>query len=117
MLNTPNVAQTLTENAPLFAALGDSTRLDLLLQLGEGGLCSITQLAEGRAQSRQAIRKHLQVLEGVQLIRGVRRGRPPLFQIEPQTIAIAAQSLIAIAHQWDDALSRLKSFVESDDPV
>jgi len=112
MLKTTSVAQTLTENAPLFAALGDPTRLALLLQLGEGGLCSITELAEGRPQTRQAIRKHLQVLEAVQLIRGVRRGRQHLFQIEPKTLEIAAQSLAAISRQWDDALSRLKLLVE-----
>src|SRR5690606_20486643 len=99
-----NVASTLTQNVPLFAALGDPTRLALLLQLGEGGLCSITQLAEGRPQSRQAIRKHLQILESVQLISGIRRGREHLFQVEPKTIELAAQSLAAISRQWDDAL-------------
>jgi DNA-binding transcriptional ArsR family regulator len=112
MLKSTSTAQTLTDNASLFAALGDPTRLELLLQLGESGLCSITQLAEGRPQTRQAIRKHLQVLEGVQLIRGVRRGRQHLFQVEPKTLEIAAQSLAAISRQWDDALLRLKAFVE-----
>ncbi len=79
-----NVASTLTQNAPLFAVLGDQTRLALLLQLGEGGLCSITQLAEGRPQSRQAIRKHLQILEGVRLISGIRRGANTSFRLNPK---------------------------------
>jgi DNA-binding transcriptional ArsR family regulator len=114
MSTTLSASQTFAQNAPLFAALGDPTRLTLLLQLGEGGLCSITQLAEGRPQTRQAIRKHLQVLEGAQLIRGVRRGRQHLFQIEPKTLELAAQSLTAISRQWDDALARLKAFVEDE---
>ncbi len=102
----------LVQNAPLFAALGDETRLSLLLQLGEANLCSITQLAEGRPQSRQAIRKHLQILEDVHLVRGLRRGRENLFQVEPKTMEVAAQSLQAISNQWDAALAQLKSFVE-----
>ncbi|MCM2372724.1 ArsR/SmtB family transcription factor [Aporhodopirellula aestuarii] len=104
--------RTFTKNASLFAALGDETRLSLLVQLGGGNLCSITQLAEGRPQTRQAIRKHLHVLEAVDLVKGVRRGRENLFQIEPKVVESAAQSLVAISQQWDDALSRLKSFVE-----
>ena len=112
MLTTTKSVKQLMKNAPLFAALGDETRLSLLLQLGEGGLCSITQLAEGRPQTRQAIRKHLQVLQEVNLIRGVRRGRENLFQIAPNTVDAAAQTLVAISRQWDDALHRLKSFVE-----
>ena len=115
MSTTTSEATALTQNAPLFAALGDPTRLALLLQLGEGGLCSITQLAEGRPQTRQAIRKHLQILEGVRLISGIRRGREHLFQVEPKTMEIAAQSLTAISRQWDDALLRLKAFVEQAD--
>jgi DNA-binding transcriptional ArsR family regulator len=112
MSTTTSTAQAFAENAPLFAALGDPTRLELLLQLGENGLCSVTQLAEGRPQTRQAIRKHLQVLESVQLVSGARRGREHLFRIEPRSIEIAAQSLTAISRQWDDALLRLKNFVE-----
>ncbi len=100
------------KHVPLFAALGDETRLSLLLQLGEGNLCSITELSEGRPQTRQAIRKHLEILESVALIRGVRRGRENLFQLEPKTLETATQSLAAISRQWEDALLRLKSFVE-----
>jgi DNA-binding transcriptional ArsR family regulator len=102
----------LAQTAPLFAALGDETRLSLLVQLGEGRLCSITQLAQARPQTRQAIRKHLHILENVQLIRSVRRGRENLFKIEPKTIEAVAQSLTAISAQWDNAMARLKDFVE-----
>ena len=111
MSNT-KIGKQLVKQVPLFAALGDETRLSLLLQLGEGRLCSITQLSEGRPQTRQAIRKHLQILESVSLVRGVRQGRENLFQLEPKALQTAAQSLEAIAQQWDDALHRLKAFVE-----
>ncbi len=112
MLANSSAAKQLTKKAPVFAALGDETRLSLLLQLGEGSLYSITQLAEGRPQTRQAIRKHLQILEDVALVRAVRRGREHLFQLQPESLEAAAQSLEAISLQWEDALQRLKTFVE-----
>ena len=87
-------------------------RLTLLTRLSEGSQCSITQLAEGSTITRQAITKHLRVLEGAGLVRGVRRGRESLFQFEPKPLEEARDSLDVIARQWDDALARLKSFVE-----
>lgn len=112
MSQATKTIRRLAKSAPLFAALGDTTRLALLEQLGTGSLCSITQLAEGRQQTRQAIRKHLQTLEDVKLVRAVRRGRENLFQIEPDTLAAAGQSLEEISRQWGAALNRLKAFVE-----
>lgn len=99
-------------NAPLFAALGDETRLTLLLKLGDGPLLSITRLAEGSTISRQAITKHLRILEDAGLVRGVRRGRENLFQLEPKSLGVARDVLDSISRQWDDALARLKAFVE-----
>lgn len=112
MSTTTKATKQLLNSAPLFAALGDQTRLSLLLKLGEGSLCSITQLAEGCSQTRQAVRKHLRILEDARLVRGVRRGRENLFHIESQTLEDAARSLEVISRQWDDALNRLKKFVE-----
>ncbi|MCC9600942.1 metalloregulator ArsR/SmtB family transcription factor [Stieleria sp. JC731] len=106
------IAKQIASQADVFSALGDPTRLSLLCQLGEGSLYSITQLAEGRPQTRQSIRKHLQILESVRLVTATRRGREQLFQIEPKAIRSAAQSLEAIGRQWEDALGRLKDFVE-----
>lgn len=96
----------------MFAALGDETRLTLLLKLGDGELLSITRLAAGSAVTRQAITKHLRVLEGVGLVRGVRRGRENLFQLKPKSLREARDALDSISRQWDLALSRLKSLVE-----
>jgi DNA-binding transcriptional ArsR family regulator len=102
----------LRRNVPLFAALGDETRLTLLLKLGDGTPHSITQLSEGSSITRQAITKHLVVLEGSGLIRGIRRGRQNLFVLEPKAFKEARYTLDEISKQWDDALQRLKLFVE-----
>jgi DNA-binding transcriptional ArsR family regulator len=102
----------LRKNAPLFAALGDETRLTLLLKLGSGTPLSITRLTEGLTLTRQAITKHLRVLESAGLIRGIRQGRESLFQIERTPLDEARESLEVISRQWDEALARLKDFVE-----
>jgi DNA-binding transcriptional ArsR family regulator len=106
------VAGQLSRNAPLFAALGDKTRLTLLMKLGDGAPLSITCLAEGSTLTRQAITKHLRILEAAGLVRGVRRGRENLFQIKPKSLEEAKDALDVISRQWDLALARLKSFVE-----
>ena len=105
-------ARRLRENAPLFAALGDETRLVLLAKLGDGTRLSITQLAEGSPITRQAITKHLRVLQNAGLVRSVHQGRENLFQLEPKSLQDARDSLAVISAQWDEALARLKSYVE-----
>lgn len=102
----------LRRNAPLFAALGDETRLALLVKLGTRPLLSITQIAEGSTISRQAVTKHLRILENAGLVRGTRRGRESLFEIKPDSILKARDTLDHISRQWDQALARLKSLVE-----
>ncbi len=98
--------------APKFAALGDETRLTLLMKLGEGQLLSITRLTEGSNLSRQAITKHLRILDEAGLVRCVRRGRETLFEPEPDSLKGAKDTLDGISRKWDHALARLKSFVE-----
>ncbi len=107
-----SMAGKLRRNAPLFAALGDDTRLTLLVKLGDGQLLSITRLTEGSTFTRQAITKHLRILEDAGLVRGVRRGRESLFQLEIKSLGEARDALDTISRQWDHALARLKSFVE-----
>lgn len=106
------VVAKLRRSVPLFAALGDKTRLTLLMKIGDGPLLSITRLTEGSTLTRQAITKHLRILEHAGLVRGVRRGRENLFQLEPQSLRQAREALDGISRQWDHALARLKSFVE-----
>ena len=98
--------------APLFAALGDETRLRLLIRLSSGGPGSITQLSAKSAVTRQAITKHLRVLTDAGLVRSSRRGRERVWDLEPKRLDDAHAYLERISKQWDDALGRLRQFVE-----
>ncbi len=107
-----SAVRELRRNAPIFAALGDKTRLRLVTKLSGGSRFSIARLTEGSTLTRQAISKHLRVLEDAGLVRGVRRGRENLFELEPEPLDKARRVLDGISRQWDEALARLKSFVE-----
>jgi DNA-binding transcriptional ArsR family regulator len=98
--------------AAIFAALGDETRLLLVTKLCGGQACSISQLAEGAKLTRQGITKHLRVLEGVGVVRAARMGRESLFELDPGPIEEVKQYLDSVSRQWDQALGRLKAFVE-----
>ena len=98
--------------ATLFAALGDETRLALVGKLASGQPHSISQLTEGSRLTRQAITKHLRVLAKVGIVRCVRSGRESLFKFNPEPIDEMHDYLNLVSRQWDQALSRLKSFIE-----
>jgi DNA-binding transcriptional ArsR family regulator len=98
--------------APLFAALGDETRLALLDRLGTGGPQSITRLTAGSAVTRQAITKHLHILADAGLVHDSQRGRERIWTLDTDRLEEARRSLDQIAQQWDEALERLRSFVE-----
>lgn len=102
----------LERSAEVFAALGDETRLTLVARLGTGEGASIQQLTEGSELTRQAITKHLRVLEGAGLVRCRRNGRESDFTLLPQALDQAQRYLNAVSAQWDAALLRLKHFVE-----
>jgi DNA-binding transcriptional ArsR family regulator len=99
-------------SAPIFAALGDATRLRLVFRLCDGGPLSITRLAAGSNVTRQAITKHLRVMEGAGLVRCTRHGRESVWQLEKRGLDDAHHYLDLISKQWDDALGRLRTFVE-----
>jgi DNA-binding transcriptional ArsR family regulator len=98
--------------AHVFAALGDETRLSLVAKLSRGQPRSISQLTEGSRLTRQAIAKHLRVLERAKLVHSVRAGRESLFEFNPQPVEELRKYLEFVSEQWDQALSRLKAFVE-----
>lgn len=100
-------------DAPLFAALGDPTRLALVAKLSRGRPHSISQLTAGSRLTRQAITKHLRVLEGVGIVHSVRAGRESRYKFDPQPIEELKHYLDLVSKQWGDALDRLKAFVES----
>ncbi|MGO9437352.1 MAG: ArsR/SmtB family transcription factor [Terracidiphilus sp.] len=101
-------------HAPVFAALGDRTRLALVAKLSLGELYSISQLTQGSRLTRQAITKHLRVLEQAGMVRCMRRGRESLFAFNPEPLEEAKSYLESVSEQWDQALARLKIFVEDE---
>jgi DNA-binding transcriptional ArsR family regulator len=106
------IARRSPEAATLFAALGDPTRLALVARLCDGSRRSIAQLSEGHALTRQAISKHLRVLESARIVRSERAGRESLFVLNPKPIDDIRRYIELVSGQWDAALSRLKAFVE-----
>ena len=100
------------QHAALFAALGDETRLSLLTTLSAGEPRSIAQLTGGSRLTRQAITKHLRVLESAGLVHSVRSGRESRFAFDPAPMNELKDYLARVSEQWDQALGRLKSLVE-----
>ena len=99
-------------SAPLFAALGDEMRFRIVSQLGRDGPASIARLTAGSRITRQAITKHLRVLEDAGVVRSKRCGRESVWQLERRRLEDARRHLDVISRQWDNALERLRQFVE-----
>lgn len=99
--------------APVFAALGDEVRLHLVFRLCHEGPLSITMLTAGSHVTRQAITKHLRVMQKAGIARSKRCGRESVWELERRRIEDARRNLDAISRQWDAALERLRGFVEN----
>jgi DNA-binding transcriptional ArsR family regulator len=113
MSNThPSAWPAFTNEARIFAALGDETRLIVLANLSDGEPRSIARLTQGTKLTRQAVTKHLRVLQSTGIVRNLRNGRENLFAFEPGPIGEARHYLDRVSQQWDDALARLKSLIE-----
>ena len=112
MRGSSNLLAEPKASAHLFAALGDETRLRLVSRLCDGGPMSITRLTGGSNVTRQAITKHLRVMEGSGLVRSMRRGRESVWRLDQRRLADARRYLDMISKQWDGALLRLREFVE-----
>ena len=106
-----------TDPASVFAALGDRTRLSLLSKLGDGRARSIAALSTDTALTRQAITKHLHVLQSAGLVANLRVGRESRFAVQPKAMDEARAYLDGVSAQWDVALARLRTFVEAKDPA
>jgi len=98
--------------ALLFAALGDPTRLWLVSRLCDDGPMPIMRLTAGSRLTRQAITKHLRVMERAGLVHGARRGRESLWRLDQRRVRQARRYLDVISRQWDEKLARLRAFVE-----
>jgi DNA-binding transcriptional ArsR family regulator len=98
----------------MFAALGDTTRLELVARLSTAGPTSIAGLARGARVSRQAVTKHLHVLASADLAHSARSGREIIWQLDPARLDEARAQIEQISAQWDRALGRLRALVESE---
>ena len=98
--------------ALVFAALGDPTRLAMVRRLSRDGPLSIVRLTAETDVTRQAIAKHLRVLARAGVVRGRRRGRESLWELEPRRLEIARRYLDLTSARWDATLARLKAAVE-----
>jgi DNA-binding transcriptional ArsR family regulator len=115
MLARPNSraeAAALDHTVPVFAALGDPTRLRLVARLGREGPLTISRLSDGAGVTRQAVAKHLRVLAGAGLAHGSRQGREQFWRLEGAPLDQARRSLDLISQRWDQALGRLKASLE-----
>lgn len=113
MRSSPKRRAEPKNSALLFAALGDETRLRLISRLCDEGPMSITKLTQVSNITRQAITKHLRLMEASGLLRSARQGRESVWQLERQRFEDARRYLDGISRQWDDALVRLRAFVET----
>jgi DNA-binding transcriptional ArsR family regulator len=111
---SPRSGAALARAGPVFSALGDETRLAVVARLSAGGPQSIARLTEGSGVTRQDITKHLNVLAGAGLVRGARRGRERIWELDPKRLDDASRWLEQVSKRWDEALGRLKGFVEGD---
>lgn len=96
----------------VMAALGDETRLSIISKLTNGKRQSISHLTVGTNLTRQAVTKHLHVLENAGIVRSIRVGRENQFELERKPIDDVREYLEYVSKQWDNAVARLKSFVE-----
>jgi DNA-binding transcriptional ArsR family regulator len=98
--------------APLFDALGDPNRLRIVTRLCDGGPCSTSQVTQVVSVSRQAATKHLMLLEAVGLVNSERHGRERIWRIKPEPLTDASEYLTALSKRWDNAIERLRTYVE-----
>ena len=100
-------------SAPIFAALGDETRLRLVARLCTGGPQSIARLTAGSDITRQAVTKHLLVLADAGLVRGMRQGRESRWALEPEQLEVARRYLDLISEEWTRRLDALERHLDS----
>lgn len=111
-MSASTATTTATTKAPLFDALGDPNRLRIVTRLCDGGPCSTSQVTEVVPVSRQAATKHLLLLASVGLVSSERHGRVRIWRIEPKPLSDASDYLTTLSKRWDDAIDRLRAYVE-----
>jgi DNA-binding transcriptional ArsR family regulator len=114
MSSLASAARRADAAAPVFAALGDGTRLRLVTRLSDDGPLSIARLSDGAGVTRQAITKHLEALANAGVVRGTRRGRERIWELQPKRLEMASRYLDDVSQQWDVAIDRLRTFLENE---
>ena len=112
MRSSSHAAAEQKRSAQLFAALGDETRLRLVTRLCHDGPLSIARLTAGSQVTRQAVTKHLRVMEESGLVHGTRHGRENVWQLDQPRLEEGRHFLDLISRQWDEALVRLRAWVQ-----
>lgn len=103
------------QTARTFAALGDPTRLALVRRLSRSARMNVTQLTAGTGVTRQAVSKHLAVLQGAGLVSRASEGRETVYRLRAEPLDAAEDFLGRLARGWDDAVERLRAHVEQED--
>ena len=111
-MSTKVLPQAFFAQASIFAALGDETRLSLVARLCREAWQSLSQLAEGTTLTRQAVTKHLQILQRVGLVHSVRKGRETLFEFDARPIETMTEYLDLVSNQWEKKLTDLQNFLD-----
>jgi DNA-binding transcriptional ArsR family regulator len=100
------------DDAPVFAALGDRTRLAIVSRLCASGPQSTASLSQGSGVSRQAVTKHLGALENAGIVGSARMGRERIWSLDVARVAEARSWLEQVSAQWDVRLEKLRAMVE-----
>lgn len=113
-MSRSSAAAKLVDAAPVFAALGDPTRIGIVARLCVDGPSSTTHLSKGAGVTRQAVTKHLNALGEAGLVKDSWRGRERIWELEPRRLEKARHLLDQVSQEWDAAIDRLRAFVEED---
>ena len=97
----------------VFSALADSTRREVLSQIDLRGGATATELAADLPVTRQAVAKHLAVLDRVGLVRSTPAGRERRYQVDDAQLARAVAQLASVGSAWDARLQRIKRIAEA----
>jgi ArsR family transcriptional regulator, cadmium/lead-responsive transcriptional repressor len=98
--------------APVFTALSDPTRREVIRRLSASGPSTLGELAAELPVTRQAISKHLVVLEEAGLVATVDEGRRRRYRLTPQPLADAMDWMVDVGAGWDERLDALRTHVE-----
>jgi len=115
-MSRSSAAAKLVEAAPVFAALGDPTRVGIVARLCTDGPSSTSHLSKGAGVTRQAVTKHLNALGEAGLVKDSWHGRERIWELETHRLEKARRVLDQVSHEWDAAIDRLRAFVEEDPP-